>query len=205
MKYAIYYNYKTIGDVLVIIFDSNAHPDKVKKSNDVVGLYKDDKLVGINILNFSEIMKLKVDGFIPVINRKMLEIINDTLANAGFEPLEEQKESGFRVAEIVECEEHPDSEHLHLLKVNIGNNEVLDIVCGAFNARVGLKCVCALPYTFMPNGQQIIPSKLLGIQSNGMLCSGRELALPGYEGKHGLLELDANSVVGSDFFKEVVE
>ena len=203
MKYAIYYNYKTIGDDLIIVFDSNAHPDDIKKKGDAVALYKDGKIVGINILNFSEIMKLKVDGFIPVINEKMLKIINDTLVNAGFDPLEEQKESGFRIAEIIECEEHPESEHLHVLKVNVGNDELLEIVCGAFNARVGLKCVCALPYTFMPNGKQIIPSKLLGIQSNGMLCSGRELALPGYEGKHGLLELDENSVVGTDFFKEM--
>ena len=203
MKYAIYYNYKTIGDDLIIVFDSNAHPDQVKQNGDVVALYKDDKLVGINILNFSEIMKLKVDGFIPVINEKILNVINNTLINAGFEPLEKQNESGFRVANIVECEEHPESEHLHILKVDVGNNELLDIVCGAYNARVGLKCVCALPYTFMPNGQQIIPSKLLGVQSNGMLCSGRELALPGYEGKHGLLELDENFIVGSDFFKEV--
>lgn len=203
MKYAIYYNYKTIGDDLLIVFDSGAHPDDIKKNGDVVALYKDGKIVGINILNFSEIMKLKVDGFIPVINEKMLKIINDTLTNAGFEPLEAQKESGFRIAKIVECEEHPESEHLHILKVDVGNDELLDIVCGAFNARVGLKCVCALPYTFMPNGQRIIPSKLLGIQSNGMLCSGRELALPGYEGKHGLLELDENSIVGLDFFKEM--
>jgi tRNA-binding protein len=203
MKYAIYYNYRTIGDDLIIVFDSEAHPDEIKKNDDVVALYKNGKIVGINILNFSEIMKLKVDGFIPIINEKMLKIINNALVNAGFEPLEEQKESGFRVAKIIECEEHPESEHLHVLKVDVGNNEFLDIVCGAFNARVGLKCVCALPYTFMPNGQQIIPSKLLGIQSNGMLCSGRELVLPGYEGKHGLLELDDNSIVGSDFFKEM--
>lgn len=203
MKYAIYYNYKTIGDVLMIVFNSNAKPDRVVKKNDVVALYKDDTLIGINILNFSDVMKLKVDGFIPLINKKMLEVVNDLLVNASLSPLEEEKESGFRVALIKDLEEHPESEHLHILKVDVGDKECLDIVCGAYNARVGLKCVCALPYTFMPNGQQIIPSKLLGVQSNGMLCSGRELALPGYENKHGLLELDEKAVVGSDFFKEI--
>lgn len=203
MKYAIYYNYKTIGDVLMIVFNSNAKPDRVVKKNDVVALYKDDTLIGINILNFSDVMKLKVDGFIPLINKKMLEVVNDLLVNASLSPLEEEKESGFRVAIIKDLEEHPESEHLHILKVDVGEKEDLDIVCGAYNARVGLKCVCALPYTFMPNGQQIIPSKLLGVQSNGMLCSGRELALPGYENKHGLLELDEKAVVGSDFFKEI--
>ena len=52
----------------------------------------------------------------------------------------------------------------------------------------------------MPSGRQIIPGKLLGIESYGMLCSGRELALEGYENKRGLLELDDNYKVGSDFF-----
>ena len=76
----------------------------------------------------------------------------------------------------------------------------LQIVCGAFNAKKDLICVCALPYAFMPSGKQIIPGKLLGIDSNGMLCSGRELSLDGYENKRGLLELDDTYKVGSDFF-----
>lgn len=203
MKYAIYYNYKTVGDVLLIVFDANKNPNKIIKKDDVVALYKDNELVGYNIIDISELVKIKVNGLLPVVNEKFLAIINDKLKNANFEPLPEQKESGFKVAEIVECEEHPDSEHLHVLKVNVGEEKLLDIVCGAFNARVGLKCVCATPYAFMPNGQQIIPEKLLGIQSNGMLCSGRELNLPGYENKHGLLELDDNYMIGSDFFKEM--
>ena len=86
--------------------------------------------------------------------------------------------------------------------MNVGNEEKLQIVCGAHNAREGLKCVCATPYTFMPNGQQIIPNKLLGIESFGMLCSGRELGLEGFENKRGLLELDDSYLVGNDFFKD---
>ena len=112
-----------------------------------------------------------------------------------------QIESGFRVAKIVDIDEHPDSEHLHICMVDIGDKEPLQIVCGASNARKDLVCVCATPFTFMPNGQQIIPNKLLGIQSNGMLCSGRELNLEGYEGKRGLLELSDEYKVGTDFWK----
>jgi EMAP domain len=201
MKYAIYYNYKTIGDVLLIIFDSNLKPDKVIKEEDVVSLYRENNLIGINIFNISEIIKIKADGLIPVLNEKMLLVINDILKNHNLPILDYQKESGFKVAKILTCEEHPDSEHLHVLTVDVGEEKPLDIVCGAINARAGLLCVCATPFTFMPNGQQIIPSKLLGIQSNGMLCSGRELNLPGYENTHGLLELDENYKVGSDFFK----
>lgn len=196
----MYYNFETVGDVLLIVFDSYQKPDRIVKKDDVTVLYYNDKIIGINIFNISEIMKIKVNGLIPIVNQKMLDVINNILKNHGLDSLDYQKESGFKVAKIVECEEHPDSEHLHILKVDIGDKDLVDIVCGASNARVGLICVCATAYTFMPNGEQIIPSKLLGEQSNGMLCSGRELNLPGYENIHGLLELDNNHAIGSDFF-----
>lgn len=199
-RYALYYDYESIGDVLLIVFDSNTIPNVIKRNNDVVSLYKDDKLIGINIFNISKIMKIKAKGYIPLVSDRVLEVINTILKNSNVTELPAQKESGFRVAKIVDIEEHPDSEHLHICTVDIGEKEPLQIVCGAFNARKDLICVCATPYTFMPNGQSIIPNKLLGIDSYGMLCSGRELNLEGYEGKKGLLELDESYTLGSDFW-----
>ena len=199
-RYALYYDYESIGDVLLIVFDSNTIPNVIKRDNDVVSLYKDDKLIGINIFNISKIMKIKAKGYIPLVSDRVLEVINTILKNSNVAELPAQKDSGFKVAKIVDIEEHPDSEHLHICTVDIGEKEPLQIVCGAFNARKDLICVCATPYTFMPNGQSIIPNKLLGIDSCGMLCSGRELNLEGYEGKRGLLELDASYTIGSDFW-----
>ncbi len=199
-RYALYYDYESIGDVLLIVFDSNTIPNVIKRDNGVVSLYKDDKLIGINIFNISKIMKIKAKGYIPLVSDRVLEVINTILKNSNVAELPAQKDSGFRVAKIVDIEEHPDSEHLHICTVDIGEKEPLQIVCGAFNARKDLICVCATPYTFMPNGQSIIPNKLLGIDSYGMLCSGRELNLEGYEGKKGLLELDESYTLGSDFW-----
>lgn len=199
-RYALYYDYESIGDVLLIVFDSNTIPNVIKRDNDVVSLYKDDKLIGINIFNISKIMKIKAKGYIPLVSDRVLEVINTILKNSNVAELPAQKDSGFKVAKIVDIEEHPDSEHLHICTVDIGEKEPLQIVCGAFNARKDLICVCATPYTFMPNGQSIIPNKLLGIDSYGMLCSGRELNLEGYEGKRGLLELDDSYAIGSDFW-----
>lgn len=199
-RYALYYDYESIGDVLLIVFDSNTIPNVIKRDNDVVSLYKDDKLIGINIFNISKIMKIKAKGYIPLVSDRVLEVINTILKNSNVAELPAQKDSGFRVAKIVDIEEHPDSEHLHICTVDIGEKEPLQIVCGAFNARKDLICVCATPYTFMPNGQSIIPNKLLGIDSYGMLCSGRELNLEGYEGKRGLLELHESYAIGSDFW-----
>lgn len=201
MKYALYYDYETIGDVLLVVIKPTVIPTKEVKINDVVALYNKDELIGINIFNISKVIKIKAKGLIPLINEDILNVINHILENANLEKLPMQIESGFRVAKIVDIDEHPDSEHLHICMVDIGDKEPLQIVCGASNARKDLVCVCATPFTFMPNGQQIIPNKLLGIQSNGMLCSGRELNLEGYEGKRGLLELSDEYKVGTDFWK----
>lgn len=201
MKYALYYDYETIGDVLLVVIKPTVIPTKEVKINDVVALYNKDELIGINIFNISKVIKIKAKGLIPLINEDILNVINHILENANLEKLPIQIESGFRVAKIVDIDEHPDSEHLHICMVDIGDKEPLQIVCGASNARKDLVCVCATPFTFMPNGQQIIPNKLLGIQSNGMLCSGRELNLEGYEGKRGLLELSDEYEVGTDFWK----
>lgn len=199
-RYGVFYNYKTIGDVLLIIFDQRENPDEVIKQDDVVVIKKNKKIIGINIFNISKIMKIKANGFIPLLDDKVLDVINHILENHNLPILEKQKNSGFVVAKITSIEEHPDSDHLHICNVDVGEDKELQIVCGAFNAKKDLICVCALPYAFMPSGKQIIPGKLLGIDSNGMLCSGRELSLDGYENKRGLLELDDTYKVGSDFF-----
>ena len=199
-RYGVFYNYKTIGDVLLIIFDQRENPDEVIKQDDVVVIKKNKRIIGINIFNISKIMKIKANGFIPLLDDKVLDVINHILENHNLPILEKQKNSGFVVAKITNIEEHPDSDHLHICKVDVGEVKELQIVCGAFNAKKDLICVCALPYAFMPSGKQIIPGKLLGIDSNGMLCSGRELSLDGYENKRGLLELDDTYKIGSDFF-----
>src|SRR5574344_1931898 len=73
------------------------------------------------------------------------------------------------IGEVLECEMHPDSDHLHVCKVNVGS-EVLQIVCGASNVRKGLKVIVALPGAMLPGGT-IRKGTIRGTQSNGMLCS----------------------------------
>lgn len=105
--------------------------------------------------------------------------------------------------EVIECENHPDSDHLHLCKVNIGT-EVLDIVCGAPNVRVGIKVIVALEGCELGDFK-IKKSTILGHESNGMLCSLNELGL---ENKYlseddikGIHELPEEAIVGDDPIK----
>ena len=80
------------------------------------------------------------------------------------------------VGEVIECEMHPDSDHLHVCKVNVGK-EVLQIVCGAPNVRKGLKVIVALDGAVLPGDFKIKKAMKRGIESNGMLCSLLELGI----------------------------
>jgi phenylalanyl-tRNA synthetase beta chain len=98
------------------------------------------------------------------------------------------------IGEIVEANKHPDADRLQVLKVNIGN-ENLQIVCGASNARVGLKAPCALVGAVLP-GVEIKQAKVRGVESFGMMCSAKELGLA--TEANGLLELPNDAETGQD-------
>lgn len=98
------------------------------------------------------------------------------------------------IGEIVEAAKHPDADRLQVCKVNVGK-ETLQIVCGASNARVGLKAPCALVGAALP-GFAIKEAKVRGVESFGMMCSAKELGLA--EESSGLLELPAEAAVGQD-------
>ncbi len=107
------------------------------------------------------------------------------------------------IGEVVECTNHPDSDHLHICKVDIGS-EVLQIVCGAPNVRVGLKAIVALPGAILPGDFEIKKSKIRGVESNGMLCALYELGLEEKNDEtysKGIYEGASNLKVGEDALK----
>ena len=110
------------------------------------------------------------------------------------------KANNLIIGEVLECEMHPDSDHLHVCKVNTGK-EVLDIVCGAPNVRKGLKVIVALPGAKLPGGE-IKKSKIRGQESNGMLCSMLELGLDSKyvdeADKTGIHEFPEDAPIGKD-------
>ncbi|MBR6253754.1 MAG: phenylalanine--tRNA ligase subunit beta [Clostridia bacterium] len=114
------------------------------------------------------------------------------------------KVSGLTIGKILECEMHPDSDHLHICKVDVGQGEPLQIVCGAPNARVGIKVIVAMIGAKLPGGE-IKKGKLRGVESCGMLCSIEELGLEHKFLKpadiEGIAELGEDAVVGEDPIK----
>ncbi|MDK4684557.1 phenylalanine--tRNA ligase subunit beta [Kingella negevensis] len=104
--------------------------------------------------------------------------------------------SGVVVAEVKSVEKHSDADRLNVTQVDAGTGELIQIVCGAPNVKVGIKVPCALPNALLPNDFKIKPTKMRGVVSNGMLCSAKELGLE--DKVDGLLVLPENAPVGQN-------
>ena len=108
------------------------------------------------------------------------------------------KLAGFRVARVLTAERHPDADKLQVLTVDGGDGQPLQVVCGAPNARAGLVGVLGLPGAVVPaNGMELKKALVRGIESNGMMCSARELELG--EDHAGIIELPDDAPIGAAF------
>lgn len=109
-----------------------------------------------------------------------------------------QKLAGFRVAHVLSARPHPDADKPQVLMVDTGEGDPLQVVCGAPNARAGMKGVLGLPGASVPaNGMVLKKSAIRGVESNGMMCSTRELELG--DDHDGIIELPGDAPVGTDF------
>ncbi|MBR5011385.1 MAG: phenylalanine--tRNA ligase subunit beta, partial [Clostridia bacterium] len=145
-------------------------------------------------------LKSYVDINVPV------EELCDRMVMAGFEVESIEAEGDNLVNVVVACIEkitpHENSDHLQICQMNIGGDELIQIVTGAQNIKEGDLVPAALDNSILPNGMNIKAGKLRGVESNGMLCSGEELCLTeaDYEGAevHGILILKNDLTVGTD-------
>ena len=188
-----FYNKKLLNNTLIVVINDQRIIDVKINDNFVVG-YNDNKEISfINIFNFDKHMKIN-DGYLMFdkqLCQKVKEITNIDLSN--FVDIND-----FVVGQIKQCEEIQGT-HLHKCMVDVGNTE-LQIVCGAKNARNGIKVVVALNGAILPNGEIIKNGQLLGVKSFGMLCSKKELNLSSNKFNDvGIIELSDQYKVGDKF------
>jgi len=106
--------------------------------------------------------------------------------------------AGFRVAKVLSADRHPDADKLQVLSVDAGSGEALQVVCGAANARAGMIGVLGMAGAVVPsNGMELKQASLRGVESNGMMCSARELELG--EDHEGIIELPQDAPIGTNF------
>ena len=130
------------------------------------------------------------------------EAVSEALTSIGLEvdSLEQVEEipgglAGVIVAEVVECVDHPDSDHLHITKLNTGEGDLLQVVCGAPNVAAGQKVLLATVGTVLGEDFKIKKSKIRGVESFGMICAEDELGIG--ESHDGIMVLDPEAVPGT--------
>ncbi len=130
------------------------------------------------------------------------EAVAEALTSIGLEvdSLEQIEEipgglAGVIVAEVVECTEHPDSDHLHITRLNTGTGELLQVVCGAPNVAAGQKVLLATVGTVLGEDFKIKKSKIRGVESFGMICAEDELGIG--ESHDGIMVLNPEAVPGT--------
>ncbi|WP_447727549.1 phenylalanine--tRNA ligase subunit beta [Sphingomonas koreensis] len=131
-----------------------------------------------------------------------LEQIDEALTRVGLEVegIENpgEKLAAFRVARVLTAERHPQADKLQVLTIDTGDGVPLQVVCGAPNARAGLVGVLGLPGAVVPaNGMVLKVAAVRGVESNGMMCSTRELELG--EDHDGIIELPEDAPIGTSF------
>jgi len=123
-----------------------------------------------------------------------------TKAGINIEGVVTHKINGLVIGYVEEVKDHPDSDHLHICKVNVGD-DTLQIVCGAPNVREGLKVIVATVGAVLPGDFEIKQSKIRGVESNGMICALFELGLEEKNDEtyaKGITELGEDAPVGED-------
>lgn len=194
------YNPDILGDVLVVVLGADTPTQStVSKTNIVQILNAHQEVIGYNFFGLGAKLGLTTaDRGQVLLSKSQIALLNQRLNQAGFEPqLMEQQQSNFVAGEVLSCEPHPHSDHLHVCQIQVDEDKPLQIVCGAPNIATGQKVVVAKVGTMMPSGKIIFPGKLRHVESLGMVCSARELALPTAQTRPGILVLPASFSVGA--------
>lgn len=197
------YNKEAVGDTLLVIATNVNGQEVDHESRGMITrvfVKETGVTVGWNFFSISsQLNDLTGNGQVHL-NDAQLETLNSLLKAEGFtEQVSDDRLPKIVTGFVKSCKAHPDSDHLSITQTEVGNGEVLQIVCGAPNIKAGLKVVVAKPGAMMPDGLMIWPGELRGVESHGMICSARELNVPNAPAARGILELPFDIEIGEAF------
>lgn len=197
------YNKPFVGDTLlvqlttepIVTFDFERHGDLYMMKEAANGEVK-----AFNLFNASNYMNLDgVSGNVEL-TEAFVDDLKAAIKQCGATlDIDVDLTPKFVVGHVLEIADHPDADKLHICQVQVDEEQPLQIVCGAPNVAEGQKVVVAKIGAVMPSGTVIVESKLRGVESFGMMCSARELAIPNAPQVRGILVLDSNAEVGAAF------
>ncbi|MEK5077701.1 YtpR family tRNA-binding protein [Solibacillus sp. FSL W7-1436] len=195
------YNKAHVGDVLLVQLSMEPIVKTAMDRAGDVAILKEEttgEVKAFNLFNASKYVELDVAGNVEVTPELVEKLEAALKANGAEISLDVDFSPKFVVGYVESKEKHPNADKLSVCKVNVGD-ETLQIVCGAPNVDAGQKVVVAKVGAVMPSGLLIKEGNLRGEDSFGMLCSARELAIPGAPEVKGILVLEDSAEVGSPF------
>ena len=195
------YNKAHVGDVLLVQLAMEAIvKTQMERTGDIAILKEEEtgEVKAFNLFNASKYITLDVAGNVEV-TPELVEKLQAAIKENGVDiSLDVDFSPKFVVGYVESKEKHPNADKLSVCQVNLGE-ETVQIVCGAPNVDAGQKVVVAKVGAVMPSGLLIKAGNLRGEDSFGMLCSARELAIPGAPEVKGILVLEEDAEVGSAF------
>ena len=197
----VFYNKQYVGDVLLVQLATEAIVRTQMERVGDVAILKEEatgEIKAFNLFNASKYVDVDAQGNVDITPELVEKIEAALKANNAEVSLDVDFSPKFVVGYVETKEKHPNADKLSICSVNVGD-ETLQIVCGAPNVEAGQKVVVAKIGAVMPSGLLIKAGNLRGVDSFGMLCSARELAIPGAPEVKGILVLDETAEVGSAF------
>ena len=194
--YRFFYNHEATGDVLFLLLSPNDKADKVVRKDDVAALYKGDKLIGVNFFDIGKTMKIHASGMIRTPGEPMLDCVNTLLSNAGLPTLEPLTDSGYKVMQVTNLEEHPLDSRAVIVTLTDGVNTFHSVYHDP-TLKVNDKVVVAMPGCIAYDGTLIEKAVEKNLPIDVRLCTEKQLKISDNDGP----AFKANEEkVGSDFF-----
>ena len=198
-NYSIYYSYKTIGDVIIIVFDNEKIATSHTRKGPVEIIYYNDEVIGYNIFNIKEIMKIKSCGLIYLPSPTLIEVINNILENNGVEKLAPVLHSGYYIGQVSDVISLNESKNFIVINLD---NEIINVISKCQILKANDKVVVAKAGTRLSTGEIVKEGVFEGTLLNGHLCTNYELGL--YDGEDQVLVIDESMPIGKDFFNTEV-
>jgi len=197
----VFYNKEHVGDVLLVqLATEGIVKTEVERSGDIAILKEAQtgEIKAFNLFNASKYVQVEAQGNVDMTPEFVAQLEAAIEKNGAAISLDVDFSPKFVVGYVETKEKHPNADKLSICSVNVGE-QTLQIVCGAPNVEAGQKVVVAKIGAVMPSGMLIKEGNLRGVDSFGMLCSARELAIPNAPSEKGILVLPEDAVVGSTF------
>ncbi len=194
--YRFFYNHEACGDVLFLLLKPNEKADKIVKKDNAVALYKGDELIGVNFFEIGKTMKIHASGMIRTPGKPMLDCVNTLLANASLPTLEPSNDSGYKVMQVTDLEEHPLDQRAVIVTLTDGVNTYHSVYHDPSLA-INDKVVVAMPGCITYDGTLIEKTVEKNLPIDVRLCTEKQLKISDDDGP-AFKAKEEN--VGSDFF-----